>query len=175
MNKVNLHEIKEEVRRLESPKKTFCNVQKSITKALTNRDEHKRQPPFDMDYVTLPPGKKDFPYHVHATGWELYCAVKGSAHMRVEEDLVELKPGDAIQCPPGVAHQIINDSDADFEYWLISSSPDFDTAYYPDSDKLTVQQILGANKEGVGNDRGGSSLWTRFREGLGTSYWEGEE
>jgi len=76
----------------------------------------------------------------------------------------------------GVAHQLINNSDADFEYWIISSNPDFSMTYYPDSDKINVHPMLGANKEGIVNkERGGLVLWTQVREGLVTDYWHGEE
>ena len=169
MNKVNVQEI--EARTFESPKKHFCTIERSITKALNNQGESRR--PFEVEYVTVPPGKKAFTYHVHGTQWEFYYAIKGSAHMRVEEGLVELKAGDAIQFPPGVAHQLINDSDADFEYWIVASNQDFETCYYPDSDKVSVHAMFGANKGG--DDKKGRGVMTQVGEGLITDYWHGEE
>ena len=63
MNKVNLQEI--EARTFESPKKHFCIIERSITEALNNQGESRR--PFEVEYVTVPPGKKAFTYHVHGT------------------------------------------------------------------------------------------------------------
>ena len=72
---------------------------------------------------------------MRATGWVLYIAIAGTAPMRLDDNYIEMAPSDSIQCAPGAAHQIINESDSLFIYWLASSSPAYDTGYYPDSDK----------------------------------------
>ncbi len=46
--------------------------------------------------------------------------------------------------------------------------PDFDTCYYPDSDKVSVHPSFHANKEGL-------TRWTRVSEGGIDDYWQGEE
>ena len=52
--------------------------------------------------------------------------------------------------------------------WIISSNPDFETCYYPDSDKVSVHPSFHANKEGL-------TRWTRVSDGGTDDYWQGEE
>ena len=166
MDKININSLKLD-RHVASPKNTFGNNRACLTEKLYDLNREKGRAPFDIDVVTISPGKKDWPYHVHAAGWELYIAIEGQAQMRIDGSCVEMASGDSIQCAPGVAHQIINNSDAVFRYWLISDSPAFDTYYYPDSDKLTARGILGASSK--------EAIWTKFCEGYVDNYWEGEE
>lgn len=99
--------------------------------------------PFDLQHVTLKPGKRNFPLHTHGSMWELYYALAGSATMRTDEETVALETGDSYLCRVGLAHQIINDSGEDFVYLVIANDPPHDTCYYPDSGKLP--KALGAN------------------------------
>ncbi|MBT3345331.1 MAG: cupin domain-containing protein [Gemmatimonadetes bacterium] len=92
--------------------------------------------PFDMEHVTLPPGKKNYPFHSHGALWEMYYAVAGAAKMRTDEETVDFKSGESYLCRPGLAHQIINDTDADFVYLVISNDPPYDACFYPDSGKM---------------------------------------
>ena len=45
----------------------------------------------------------------------------------------------------------------------------FDTYYYPDSDKVFVSPVLGANKDHPGY------FWTKFRSDASASYFDGED
>ena len=45
----------------------------------------------------------------------------------------------------------------------------FDTYYYPDSDKVFVSPVLGANKDHPGY------FWTKFRSNASASYFDGED
>ena len=166
MSKINIKNLILD-RQIASPKNTFGNKRACLTEKLFDLNEEKGRAPFDIEIVSVDPGKKDWPYHVHATGWELYIAVEGKAQMRLDDSFVEMAEGDSIQCAPGVAHQIINRSKEIFRYWLVSDSPSFDTYYYPDSDKLTARGVLGASSREM--------TWTKFREGCVENYWEGEE
>ena len=106
-----------------------------MTKILAGSDVERRRAPFDIDVVTVPPRKTKWPYHVHATVGERYIAIEGTARINLDANYIEIAPGDSIQCAPDPEHQVINESDSPFIYWLVSSSPALDTAYYPDSDK----------------------------------------
>ena len=44
-------------------------------------------------------------------------------------------PGDAVFCPPGEPHQIINDDPEDLVFYIIADDPVGESCYYPDSDK----------------------------------------
>ena len=113
-------------------------------------DCEKTGSPFDMQHVTLEPGKRNFPFHTHGSLWELYYALAGTATMRTDEETVAFAAGDAYLCRPGLAHQIINDSQANFTYLVISNDPPHDTCYYPDSGKLAprAKQLWGPMPEG---------------------------
>jgi uncharacterized cupin superfamily protein len=123
--------------------------------------------PFDMQHVTLKPGKKNFPFHTHGSLWELYYALSGTATMRTDEESVDFAAGDTYLCRPGLAHQIINNSDADFTYLVIANDPPHDTCYYPDSGKLApmAKQLWGPMPEG-------KRFW-QPQEGV--EYFTGEE
>jgi uncharacterized cupin superfamily protein len=92
--------------------------------------------PFDIEHVTIPPGKRNFPFHSHGAMWEVYYVLSGNGTMRTDEETVDLQPGDTYICKPGLAHQIINDTDADLIYLVVANEPAHDSCYYPDSGKL---------------------------------------
>ncbi len=113
-----------------SPKGSFGLSEREVFEV------EKTQCPFDMEHVTLPPGKKNYPFHSHGALWEMYYALAGAATMRTDEETVDFKAGEAYLCRPGLAHQIINSSDEDFVYFVISNDPPYDACFYPDSGKL---------------------------------------
>lgn len=92
--------------------------------------------PFDLEHVTIAPGKRNFPFHSHGAMWEMYYVLSGTATMRTDEETVKVEAGDGYLCPPGMAHQIINETDEDVTYLVIANEPPFDACYYPDSGKL---------------------------------------
>lgn len=166
--KVRIADIEEEP--FESPKKKFVVIGRQISVALQKQDEKDRTAPFDLEHVVLPAGKSNFPYHNHATTWEMYYALSGKAQMRIDGEIHDFEPGDVIQCAPGQAHQLVNNGTEDFTYLVIANNTDFDACYYPDSDKMNLNPIWKANLQNV-NER----AWTRAQEGLIHSYWDGEE
>ena len=122
--------------------------------------------PFELEHVVLHPGKRNFPFHAHGAQWELYYALSGTATMRSDVETVELAAGDSYLCRPGLAHQLINDSAADFVYLVIANESTFDSAYFPDTGKLAVRNpIWGSLPQG--------RFWHICGEEIG--YWEGEE
>ena len=123
--------------------------------------------PFDLQHVVLKPGKKNFPFHSHGSLWELYYAVSGTATMRTDAESVDLQAGDSYLCRPGLAHQLINNSDADFAYLVISNDPPHDACYYPDSGKMApgARQVWGPMPEGA-------RFWQPLEQ---VDYFTGEE
>ena len=123
--------------------------------------------PFDLEHVTIPPGKSNFPFHSHAAMWELYYVLSGTATMRTDDETVELAAGDSYMCKPGLAHQITNESDADFAYLVIANEPPHDSCYYPDSGKLAPgwRTIWGKMDED----------WQFWKRDEGADYFDGEE
>lgn len=120
----------------ESPEGRFGNVGR----------EHKPPEgsgcPFELEHYTLRPGKRNFPFHAHGAMWELYYVLSGTSQMRTDEETVELEPGDSYLCRPGLAHQLINNSDADFVFVVVANNPTFDAVYFPDSEKLGVWETI---------------------------------
>ena len=150
-----------EARTRESPKGKFSILRKSI---ITCPDTGA---PFDLDHVTLPPGKRNFPHHSHAALWELYYIIFGEATVRIDDESHTVSAGDSILCPPGEAHQIINESDSDVIYLIISNDPAFDSYYYPDSGKMLVP----AGNVWKGHPQKNRVFWTTTDE----MYYTGEE
>jgi len=165
--KIHLQDVKQEPS--ESPKKKFGLLRRHISHVLQQQDEHNRKPPFDLEHAVLAPGKRNYPHHTHATTWEMYYAISGTAQMRIEDEIHDFQPGDVFLCPPGQAHQLINNSTEGFEFLVIANNPDFDTCYYPDSDKLLLHPRWGAKPKDM------ERAWTYTKEGLASSYWDREE
>ena len=54
-----------------------------------------------LSYQRVPPGYR-FPYgHTHETQEEVYVVVSGGGRMKVDDEVVELSPWDAVRVPPG--------------------------------------------------------------------------
>lgn len=145
----------------ESPGKRFAFRRKSV---FTTDDTGA---PFDMDRVTLPPGKRNFPHHSHAALWEAYYFVSGDAVVRIDGETHTVSAGDTVVCPPGTAHQISNESDADVVYLVISDDPPFDCCYYPDSGKM----LVSPKRVWQGYPSDDRYFWTTTEE----EYYTGEE
>ena len=75
MQKLNLGDVK--IDTFASPKGIYQVERKEISRHLRQQDTESRQPAFEIEQVLLPPGKKNFPYHQHATWWELYYILSG--------------------------------------------------------------------------------------------------
>jgi uncharacterized cupin superfamily protein len=139
MRKVNLSEVTEGERK--SPKGKFHSYRKEISVALGREpdslDLGKRHP-FDLMLTRVPPGASYCPYHSESAQFEFYLVVSGRGHVRDENGITEVGPGDAFFFPPGQPHQTSNAGDEDFVYYVIADNPIGDSCYYPDSNKWAV-------------------------------------
>lgn len=91
--------------------------------------------PFDLEFVSLAPGKIAWPFHSHTGQWELFLVLSGHGTVR-HGDGTSRRPitaGDTFIHPPGNPHQIINDGDTDLVYWVIANDPLTDVCVYPDT------------------------------------------
>jgi uncharacterized cupin superfamily protein len=161
MRKVNLKDVEEQERK--SPKGKFHKIVKDFSVALgrdpDSLDLAKRHP-FDLAMVRIPKGKSYCPYHSHGAESELYLVVSGSGSIRDKNGTTQVSAGDAFFFGPGEAHQLSNDGDEDFTYYVIADNPRSDSCYYPDSGKWAVQ-LEGVDYEIV--------------KGTVTDYHDGEE
>jgi uncharacterized cupin superfamily protein len=144
----------------DSPKKKFRASSKELSIALGA----KRNTPaalgghsFDLELGKVPPGFSGCPFHSHATQWELYVFLGGTATVRTADATFMAKAGDAVVHPPGEAHQFTNTGLDDVLYYLIADNPASDYWHYPDS-----------NKWGLRAPR-------KFFRASDADYWDGEE
>jgi uncharacterized cupin superfamily protein len=89
---------------------------------------------------TLPPGHRFCPLHGHAREEELFFVIDGTPSVRMLSGTIRCRKGDFIALPVGESgtHQLLNDSDAPATVLLLARTEEFESCYYPDSDKLLV-------------------------------------
>ena len=73
-----------------------------------------RGPNIDWGVFRFLPGQS-LGKHCHEKVEETFYFTSGSAKMVVEEELFEIKPGDAFRIEPGECHNIINDTEGPVE------------------------------------------------------------
>jgi uncharacterized cupin superfamily protein len=92
----------------------------------------------------LVPGDSVCPYHFEFGSEEWLLVLRGRPTLRradgsgeIEEDL---EPGDTVCFPPGPsgAHKVTNTSDELVRILMLSTMPEVDISYYPDSEKFGV-------------------------------------
>jgi mannose-6-phosphate isomerase-like protein (cupin superfamily) len=55
-----------------------------------------------MNYLIIKSGQREAFAHRHRTAEEIYVVLSGSGHVKLDEELVELAPLDAVRVSPGV-------------------------------------------------------------------------
>jgi len=111
----------------------------------------------------VPPGKRAFPYHAHSLMEEMYVVLEGAGTLRQDGQEYPVRKGDVIASPTGTAHQLINTSNKNLKYLVISNNEIVDVTLYPDSSK--VGAVSGAF---------GKTLWHFTRLSSATDYYDGE-
>lgn len=120
----------------ESPQRRFQIFRRNLSEALGAAKDSgpwNGGHPFDVEHVTLPAGKINFPFHSHQVGWEFYWILDGEGVTRIGELAHAIKSGDFFMCPPECPHQI--EAITDLTYIVIANNVQADVGYYPDSNK----------------------------------------
>ena len=91
-------------------------------------------PLFEIQLLRIPPGRRPWPYHFHASQWEVLCVLEGSREMRLEGQTVPIAAGYAMMCSPREAHQLHNTGASDLVVQIIADNPSADYCHYPDSE-----------------------------------------
>jgi uncharacterized cupin superfamily protein len=121
-----------------SPRGTFRRFRRDLASAIGGAAAGPAlpdRPPFEVELVRLPPGAANFPFHAHAAEWECYLILAGRGAVRHGDRRTPLRAGDCLLCPPGEAHQLLNDGAEDLLYYVIANNAPADVWHYPDSGK----------------------------------------
>ena len=122
----------------QSPHGKFHKFRRDLSGAFVPRTAGRALPgpaPFEIELVRLPSGAANYPFHSHSAEWECYLILSGSGTVRAGRRRTRLVPGDCVMCPPGEAHQLINDGEDDLLYYVIANNAASDVWHYPDSGK----------------------------------------
>lgn len=122
--------------------------------------------------AVVPPGKRAYPFHCHHVNEEMFFVIEGRGVVRIGDAEYPIRKGDVIAAPAGgseTAHQIINTSDAELRYLMVSTMIPTEVVEYPDSSKTAV--YVGS---APGDDPKKRSFNYRGRLGPSLDYWDGE-
>lgn len=88
----------------------------------------------------VPAGKTSFPYHVHGVNEEMIYILEGEGTLRFADDTIPVTAGTFIACPAGWEHphQLVNTSDRELRYLVVSTMEYPEFVEYPDSKKIGV-------------------------------------
>lgn len=97
---------------------------------------------FGVNYTTLPPGKASALLHHHSTQDEFVLVMQGEVTLRYGDQEFLMQAGDCIGFPAGsgVAHQLLNRSEAPVVYLEVGDRTTGDQVQYPEDDLQAIQQ-----------------------------------
>jgi len=58
-----------------------------------------------MNYLIIKPGKREAFAHRHSSAEEVYVVLSGSGRVKLDDDLIELEPLDAVRVAPGTTRR----------------------------------------------------------------------
>lgn len=118
-------------------------------------------------FFTVPPGKAAFPFHLHHANEEMIYIIEGEATLRLGTHELPVRAGTFVACPPGTnyPHQLINTSNRELRYLVVSTMEYPEISEYPDSNKI------GAYVTSAGPQAGFRALYFKDKN---VPYYEGE-
>jgi len=78
--------------------------------------------PFEGAWNVIRPGASSVKHAHHE--YEIFIAVRGHAVLESADQRAEFRPGDIVFFPPHVDHQVINETDEDFEMYSVWWDPE---------------------------------------------------
>ena len=81
-----------------------------------------KQPGLSVIHERMPPGTAEA-RHYHAQSRQFFFVLSGIATLELDGVHETLGPQQGLEVPPGMPHQIFNESDADVEFLVISQPP----------------------------------------------------
>jgi mannose-6-phosphate isomerase-like protein (cupin superfamily) len=99
-------------------KKNLCEVEDSVVgfglsdtqEARFSRDELGAEQT-DLNFLKVKPSQREAFAHRHREAEEIYVVLSGSGRVKLDGELVELSPHDAVRVSPGVARSFEADAD----------------------------------------------------------------
>lgn len=124
-----------------------------------------------MTLTVTPPGKAAWPRHFHHVNEEVILVLSGAGVLRYGDARYPLKSQDVVRIAPGtgIPFQVLNESEAELRYLVLSGLSQTDVFEYPDSGKLGL--VTGGN----GPMRGPHGRIAFFRLDTTVPYWSGED
>jgi mannose-6-phosphate isomerase-like protein (cupin superfamily) len=95
--------------------------------------------PFEGAWCVVRPGDVSTAHSHHE--YEVFIAMKGRATLVVEDERRELVQGDIAHLVPGTTHQVLNENDADFEYYAIWWDTDMSEAFLARHERSRGDQV----------------------------------
>jgi len=96
--------------------------------------------PFDIEYATIPAGKRNYPLHSHAAQTEYYIIVSGvGVVIDAAGREYEIKQGDHFLALPGEAHQLRARAESSLSYFVIADHHPADVTSYPKTGKRQIK------------------------------------
>jgi len=94
----------------------------------------------EVHFITLQPGKTNYPYHYHTANEEMFYIISGQGTLRTPEGEKTVSEGDVIIMPAheSGAHQLTNTSDIPLVYLDVKTTNSPDVILLPDSEKFLV-------------------------------------
>jgi uncharacterized cupin superfamily protein len=97
------------------------------------------------------PGKESFVYHLHWQEEEWIYILEGRALAKVDDLEFEVKSGDFLAFPTGIAHHLRNPFDAEVVYLMGGEHRDFEVADFPELGKRVIRDAKGAQVHDLAN------------------------
>ena len=128
-------------------------------------------PKLGITLYKLNPGKRAGPFHGHSANDEAILVTRGSGTLRYGNEEIAMTQGDYVHLPAasGRAHQMVNTSDSDLEYFCLSSMVRPDVVLYPDSNKIAA--IFPAARP---DGKASAQRFSMMRHET-VDYWDGEK
>ncbi|MBW4649939.1 MAG: cupin domain-containing protein [Kastovskya adunca ATA6-11-RM4] len=87
-----------------------------------------KQPQLSIIQERMPPGCSEV-RHFHVFAWQFFFILSGIATLEIAGDRQILCTHEGVEVPPGVPHQMQNDSEEDLEFIVTSQPPSHGDRY----------------------------------------------
>lgn len=85
--------------------------------------------------------------HYHRQSWQFFYVLQGSLVIEIEGEVNVLGPRHGIEVLPGLCHQVVNRSDTDAEFLVISVPPIQDDRVVMDTAQSTTANVQDTGSE----------------------------